>query len=153
MKVRGGILRIGLIAGMAWAAAGTASAQWCWFRTVSGVAFGTYDVFSATPLDSTGTVSITCLLAGNATVALSTGISGSFLQRTMRSGSQTLAYNLFLDAQRQTVWGDGTGGSSIYGPVSIILGTRDLTIYGRVPARQDAGIGAYADTITVTINF
>jgi spore coat protein U-like protein len=28
-----------------------------------------------------------------------------------------------------------------------------ISYYGRVPAQQDAAVGAYSDTVTVTINF
>jgi spore coat protein U-like protein len=29
----------------------------------------------------------------------------------------------------------------------------DFTVYGRIPARQNASVGSYSDTITVTITF
>jgi spore coat protein U domain-containing protein, fimbrial subunit CupE1/2/3/6 len=154
MRNRGFVLRVLLAAGVTCAAAGSAQAQWCWFGTVGGVAFGSYDVFSATPLDSVGSISITCLLAPSPTVSLSPGRSGSFLQRTMVSGANVLNYNLYQDAQRRTIWGDGTGGSSTYGPLNLgFYGTANLSIYGRIPPGQDVAIGAYADTVTVTVNF
>ena len=55
-----------------------------------------------------------------------------------------------------TVWGDGTGGSSkltdgyLLGLITVI---KTYTVYGRIPARQNIPAGAYADTITVTVNY
>ena len=59
-----------------------------------------------------------------------------------------------LDALSVSIWGDGTGGSSHYGPV-VPPPALSVTVivYGRIPARQNRSSGAYIDTITATINF
>jgi spore coat protein U-like protein len=119
------------------------------------VAFGTYDVFSVAPNDTTGSVSLTCNGAHNIVITLSTGSSSSFNPRTMtKPSSETLNYNLYLDAARTSVWGDGNSSTSTYTnanpPNNIAL---SVTIYGRIPAGQDVTAGAYADSVTVTINF
>jgi spore coat protein U-like protein len=65
-----------------------------------------------------------------------------------------LDYNLFLDANRTTIWGDGTGGSSRSGPIMPPLLTQvTVTVYTRIPARQNVRVGHYTDSITATINF
>jgi spore coat protein U-like protein len=72
----------------------------------------------------------------------------------MDGSANSLGYNLYLDAARILVWGDGTGGTSRHGPVAPQLGVPNtLTIYGRIPARQTSPVGAYTDTVTATINF
>ena len=125
----------------------------CTIVTWSGVAFGTYDVMSSSPLDSTGAVLINCdNAATSVTVNLSRGNASTFKTRYLVNGSAHLSYNLFLDAARTTLWGDGTGGSSHYGPVSR-PGLALLTIYGRIPALQDLPAGSYIDTIVATVNF
>jgi spore coat protein U-like protein len=124
--------------------------------TTVGVAFGFYDVFSSAPLDSAGSVTIRCTGLGTGvepiTVALSAGGSGSFQLRTLIRGSDRMSYNLYLDAGRGQIWGDGTGGSLRYASVSrnqpVIL-----TIFGRIPPGQDVSAGTYSDTIVVTVNF
>src|SRR6266852_470073 len=78
--------------------------------SVTGVSFGAYDVFSATALDSTGTITYRCSgSARNISVTLSTGAANSFTPRATSSGTDTLTYNLFTDAAHSTIWGDGTG--------------------------------------------
>ena len=130
----------------------------CSFVSVSGPAFGTYDVFAPAPLDSTGTIGFQCNPGtgnGNVEVSLSAGSSGSFVSRAMRSGSDTLSYNLFLDPAKTQIWGDGTGGSSTF-TASLAGGgwtSVAATIYGRVPPGQNVAAGTYLDTITVTMNW
>jgi spore coat protein U-like protein len=117
--------------------------------SVGGIAFGTYDPFSPVPLDSTGVITLECP-PGLVTVALGTGQSGTFTARAMSGpGGDRLLYNLYLDATRSTVFGDGTGGTST-APFSTERG-RHLPIYARVFAGQDAPAGAYADTVVLTI--
>jgi spore coat protein U-like protein len=127
----------------------------CTITTV-GVAFGFYDVFSSAPLDSAGSVSIRCVGLGTGidpiSISLSTGGSGSFQPRTLIRGSDRMSYNLYLDAGRSQIWGDGTGGSLRYASVSNSQPVT-LTIFGRIPPGQDVSAGTYSDTIVVTVNF
>ncbi len=128
------------------------------------VAFGVYNPLSGTATASTGTVTATCTLVsgGNTTVnvvsSYSTGSSGTFANRTMRSGTNSLTYNLYFDAAYTQVRGDGTGGSQTGGAsFSLTSGSRTQsttsTIYGRAPASQDVAAGTYSDTVTVTITY
>jgi spore coat protein U-like protein len=122
---------------------------------VTGVSFGSYDVYAPAPLDSTGSVIYNCG-AGTATIAidLSRGSGGTFTPRTLLSGASPLDYNLYLDAARTTVWGDNTSGTSNYTAASPPANTDvPITIFARVPAEQDAAVGSYSDTVVVTINF
>jgi spore coat protein U-like protein len=127
----------------------------CSFNSTVGVSFGAYRFFDATPTDSTGSITYTCLLQFSPiTIDLSKGSAPTYVPRQMRKGTDTLNYNLYLDASRVSIWGDGTGGSSRYGPISPPLITPvTVTIYGRIPASQNVRIGSYTDTGTVTINF
>ncbi len=129
----------------------------CAITNTVGVSFGAYDVFSNTPTDAVGSVTYLCqdLGAGLITVDLSKGFSNTYNVRTLRSGGDNLNYNLYLDSGHNTIWGDGTEGSSRYGPLNPTNNSNiDLSIYGRIPARQtNTKVGNYSDTITVTINF
>jgi len=123
--------------------------------SVVGVAFGTYNPFTPTPTDSTGSVVFNCNnFAKNIRVTLGPGQSGTFFSRAMQSGPQSLGYNLFLDAARTIVWGNGTGGTSDYTDNNPPNDTDVvLTVYGRVPAGIDVGVGTYTDTVVATIEF
>ncbi len=114
-----------------------------------GVSFGGYDPFSSLGLDGTGNIAVTCDVSAPYTIGLSPG-NGPYASRTMLSGAHTLTYNLFTDGTRTGVWGDGTGST---GTVSGNGSSANHTVYGRIPARQNAHVGTYSDIITVTVTF
>jgi len=125
--------------------------------TATSVNFGTYDVFVATPDDSTGTITIVCDRNTNPVITSISASpnSGGFNPRKMKltTGTELLNYNLFTNAARTTIWGDGTAGTS---RVSRNLRRNqpvNLTVYGRIPAGQDVRIGSYSETLTVTITY
>lgn len=126
--------------------------------SASGVAFGVYNPFSPAPANTTGTVSVSCTALsglGTYTVALSTGGGGSFTGRKMTNGATTLSYQLYTNAARATIWGNGTGGSSVVnGSYSILSGgSSTFTVYGQAPALQAVRPGSYIDTIIVTVTY
>lgn len=135
-------------------AAPRAHAATCTIAGVTPLAFGTYNVYSAAPVDSAGSLNYDCGAANPPVgVALSAGRAGVFNPRAMYSGTNVLSYNIYVDPSRTTVWTStpvttfssgcqGQCGNGVY-----------VNYYGRVFAQQDAAVGAYSDTITVTINF
>ena len=145
-------------------ACNSAHALDCTFFT-SGVAFGVYDGALATPTDSTGNATLRCTHTGGGavktsyTIALSRGASGSFVQRRLRAGKSVLNYNLFTDAGRTRIWGDGSAGSAIVAgtllvnPGNFVINEVSHPIYGRIPAQQSTDSGIYADQILVTLTF
>jgi spore coat protein U-like protein len=114
-----------------------------------GVNFGAYDPFEPADLDGVGNIGITCDADVSDTISLSSG-TGSYSPRTMTSGADQMAYNLYTNPQRILVWGDGSGGTDT---VSATIRTGQFPIYGRIPARQNVPHGAYGDTIFVTITY
>ncbi len=125
--------------------------------TANGVGFGVYDVYQAAPTDATGTITYRC---GNTDkdirISISQGSSGTFSSRQLRNatGTETLAYNLFLDASFTQIWGDGTGGTSahfIHNPRNNV--DVNLTVFSRLSAGQDAAAGTYSDTVIVTLDY
>jgi spore coat protein U-like protein len=133
--------------------------------TATAVAFGLYNPLIGTPNNTTGSVSVRCQMVANLfdrvdyTVALSAGSSGSYVNRTLRSGINTLNYNLFIDAALSQVWGVNGGATAARsGTMSLFFfaptAQSDLTIYGSIPAGQyNAVPGSYNDTITVTVTY
>lgn len=135
----------------------------CRVRTTP-VRFGIYDPLSMSATLSTGTVVTTCRLRGRlatqvtVTSSLTAGSSGDYLNRTMRLGGNSLIYNLYLDAADTQIAGDGTGGSSTASATLALtlFNSRQRwreTLYGSMPASQDAAPGTYTDSIVVTINY
>lgn len=111
---------------------------------------------TATPLDATSTLTVQCTNTTPYTVALNAGVNAggtsNFGARTMKSGSHTLAYQLYLDAGRSSVWGDGTASSST-SPGTGTGSAQTLTIYGRLPSLANVVPGSYTDTVTVTVSY
>jgi len=125
--------------------------------TTTPASFGNYDVFSSAPLDTTGTIFLQCNDPEKkpmpVTISISSGGSGSFNPRRMRlaGGSGSMNYYLFLDPSRTTIWGDGTGGTSTFTSTIIKTTPLAMTIYGRIPARQNLNAGSYSDNLVVTV--
>jgi spore coat protein U-like protein len=123
------------------------------------VSFGGYNVFSTSPLDSTGTITLSCSNPAQqpiqVTVSIGTGASGSFNPRQMQlaSGSDRMNYYLFLDPSHTIIWGDGTGGTSTFTSTIIRNPNLTATVYGRVPAQQNLSGGSYSDTLLVTVTW
>jgi spore coat protein U-like protein len=117
--------------------------------SATGVAFGAYDPFSSVPLESTGSVSVTCSASTSYTIALSAG-QGSFSNRTMSSGAHLLDYNLYTSSLRSTVWGDGSGATSTVAGSGT---SQSYSVYGSVQALQNAYVGSYTDSVVVTVSF
>ncbi len=122
--------------------------------TTTSVTFGSYHVFSSAHLDSTGSVTYTCDTVSSITIALDRGRAPSFNPRHMLDGTDTVHYNLYLDTAHTTIWGDGTKGTNVYSdPSTPVNKPVTVTIYGRIPARQNVRAGTYTDTVRVIINF
>jgi spore coat protein U-like protein len=75
----------------------------------------------------------------------------------MRLGSgATLNYNVFADAARSIVWGDGTSGTLAVADAYSLSGssvTRNYPVYGRIFGNQNAPVGVYTDSILVALDF
>jgi spore coat protein U-like protein len=133
-----------------------ADALTCTFGSITSVNFGPYDVLGASSTKATGTITYSCTNVGTnslMTMNLSTGTSGTFTNRTLRSGGNVLNYNFYPDAINSQVWGDGNGTTYHYVINPGDKNAHTLTVYGTIPALQDVGVGSYTDTITVTMNF
>ncbi|MGI0490959.1 spore coat U domain-containing protein [Alkalinema pantanalense CENA528] len=161
-------LVLGVITGASAASAGTATANLGTSASVTAnctistapIAFGAYDpiVANATaPLDSTGTVTVTCTNGAPTTVTLgqganaAAGSSDAAPLRQMTNGTSQMAYSLYSDNGYSTVWGNTAGtGTSQNGTGS----AQNLTVYGRVAAGQNLmTTGNYADTVVATVSF
>ena len=155
-------MRRGLIVvavGLGLAALGAAPANAGISCTVSsaGLAFGVYNVLASTANDATGSVTVNCTgdtePANNRILYLSGGGSGNYNARRMLSGANQLNYQIYSNASRTTMWGDGSNGTGSVTVAVAIPGSASATLYGRIPALQSVPSGSYLDTILVTVNF
>ncbi|ACO75506.1 putative lipoprotein [Laribacter hongkongensis HLHK9] len=131
--------------------------------SVTSVAFGTYNVFSPTPLTGTGSVDVSCGGVAGLLVPYDIAISaGAYPQtgvstRRMANGSNMMAYSLYTNATRSIIWGDGTEGSQKISDslTLVLLGnvSRSYPVYGSIPAGQMLTPGSYSDTPTVTLTY
>jgi len=120
------------------------------------VSFGSYDVFSPSPTDASGTITFTCNTNERVTVSIGQSPnSGGFHPRKMRlsGGTDQLDYNLYTDAACTSVWGDGTSGTDTITRRVQKNQPNTLTVYGRIHPRQDVSWGSYTETLTVTITW
>jgi spore coat protein U-like protein len=118
---------------------------------VTGVNFGSYDVFSSSALDTTGNIDVNCPSGVGYSMALTAG-GGTQTQRVMGSGAHTLNYNLYTAANRAVVWGDATSGTVTVNGTGIGVNVNHA-VYGHIPARQNVYAGSYSDIIIVELTF
>ncbi len=129
-------------------------AESCWITSISPLNF-LYDLALTAPTDATGSITIMCdSRVLKVKISLDRGIySMDYSARLMKHDTlnEFLRYNLFISADRNTVWGDGTGGSSTV----VIDGWKNKSstaiIYGRIFPNQNVSAGNYTDRVTVTI--
>lgn len=115
--------------------------------TAAGIAFGSYDplgIHQAAPLEAETRLFVACTRAIAGTITLQPA-HGTVTSAFLVSGSDQLAYALFEDPARATLWrGYSTSGRRR---------TFDVPVYGRIFAAQDVPSGDYADTITARLDF
>jgi len=119
--------------------------------SVQDVLFGSYDPSSLLPSNTIAQFSVMCTGAATLTIAIGPSrTSGNSGGRRMRHGfrSETLAYNLYQDSALTRIWGDGAVGT----PLTVnVAGRHAGRIFGQIFPGQDAWVGAYEDSVTVTV--
>jgi spore coat protein U-like protein len=132
----------------------------CYITTLA-LQFGAIHPSSSAHADSVGQLSVTCTDAPGTPIryslSLSGGLAGAFTPRRMRSGGEAgLKYNLYVDAARSLVWGDGNGGTvNVVGDHRMVGSTvtKHYPVYGRIFAGQNVPAGVYGDSILISLDF
>jgi spore coat protein U-like protein len=128
--------------------------------SMTAVTFANYDPIvtnkSADLLD-TGKVTTTCTNGSSVKITLGqglnadTGSTDAAPLRQMASGTNRLAYFLYSDSGRTTVWGDTVDTSKADTGTGV---ASELTVYGRMPANQNKPAKSdYVDTVRATVTF
>ena len=117
---------------------------------------------SLVPLDSVGSITVTCVRnqgQPTASVLVTIGPSqntGAINVRKLRqqAGADLLEYNLFSDPGRSAVWGTGNQAvvQQVTVPPPVGSAQQVFQIYGRIPPAQNVSVGNYSDTLTLTVN-
>ena len=119
------------------------------------VAFGSYDPIGAnatTPLDASGAITIACTKGSTVTIGLDAGQNAAGSARRMAASPEFLAYDLYQDTTRSTVWGN-SGAGLLGAGTAPSNAPRTFTVYGRVATAQNVGAGSFTDVVLATVNF
>ena len=152
----------------AWCLAGSATSAFrvtatldptCTIQTTPA-AFGHYNPLTTqatSPLDITGSVTITCSKGMATTIGLDRGLHADYAQGTTRAmkhhvRDEYLHYELYQDPIHTTLWGT-SGAHLVVPPVAPDTKPRTYLIFGRIPAGQDVSAGEYHDTVVAIVNF
>jgi len=119
----------------------------------ANLAFGTYNPLAPGAATATTTVTVQCTLLSAYTIGLNagTGSGATVSTRKMTKGADTLDYSLYQDASHAQVWGETVGTDTVAGTGTGVA--QAVTVYGQIPASQNVNVGAYTDTIIVTVNY
>ncbi|MBU9437831.1 spore coat U domain-containing protein [Burkholderia multivorans] len=119
--------------------------------------FGTNGVL-ATAINQQTTLNVTCTNTTPYNVGLDAGtVTGSSVASRLMAGTSTgnttttVAFQLYQDAGRTTIWGNTQGTNTVAG-----TGTgaaQSLTVYGQVPAQATPKPDTYQTTVTATVYF
>lgn len=132
--------------------------------TAGLLSFGVYDTLISAATDSTGSLTIVCTpavgdpLTTTYTITLAGTGTGGDSVRSISFSTHRLHYQLYKDAARLQVWGNG--GSSGLGVTSSVTSSGPLvsavqvhTVYARLPGQQIVPAGTYAGSLLVTIDY
>ena len=134
----------------------------------TGLAFGAYQPLTFTgklisqDVDSLATISVICYnmqTGGTYTIALGPSMVGSDNRVDIRylanaSDNDFMAFNVYTDTNRTTVWGDGATGALINGSIPTGTSNSSLWVYGRIPAGQNTlKPGSFSGSFTLTLTY
>jgi spore coat protein U-like protein len=123
------------------------------FVSASLLNFGNNVGLLTSAVNATTTLGVQCSNGTSYNVGLDAGLNGggNINARKMVLGANSVAYQLYQNSGRTTVWGNTVGTNTVAG-----MGTgnsQSLTVYGTVPAQTTPPAGTYNDTITVTVTY
>ena len=128
----------------------------CNVTTSDAVAFGSsINNLNGAAINGTGALHVQCTTGSTPSIALGQGLndadgSETAPQRRMKANtSDYLAYDLYSDEERTTVWGAGTAAVGITPNGS----DQTINVYGKIAAGQNAAPGgSYSDSAAGTVS-
>jgi spore coat protein U-like protein len=125
----------------------------CQVNAASDLNFGTTGVIND-PLLAASEIEVQCTNGTPYDIGLNAGTgAGSSTSTRFMTGpdAETVAYSLYEDAARATVWGDTIGSDTVAG-----IGTgspQTFPVYGEVEVQATPSAGTYTDVVTVTLTY
>ncbi|HZF28383.1 MAG TPA: spore coat U domain-containing protein [Gammaproteobacteria bacterium] len=113
---------------------------------------------ASTPVNATGTISMTCTQGVSYSIALNagqgSGATVALRKLTRAAGTDTLSYRLYRDSGRSQLWGNGLSGTGTVAATGAGIQTvLQHTVYGTLPAQAVPRVGQYSDVVTVTVTY
>lgn len=130
----------------------------CLQQAATDISHDVYDPLAADD-DATGTITVRCTNGTPYSIALNVGTGGgSFGTRTLDdTAGGKLNFNLYRNAVRNEVWGDGSSSTYTVSGTGAGLGVpqeQSHTVYSRIPAGQNTvAPGSYSSIILVSITY
>ena len=129
--------------------------------TATPIVFGSYNGIAKSEIQNVANVTVRCndlLVDASFTISVSPGQSGNAMSRYLASGPSRLIYQVYTDAARTRVAGDGSAGTvSPAGSVLALAGigttSSSVQLYPVVAAGQSPAPGTYTDTLTVLVSY
>ncbi len=132
--------------------------------TPAPLAFGVYASNATSPTTAIAPVTVLCtggVSAGTLTLAAGNSGAGALRQMTGVIATNKLSYNLFqpisgsplAGCASSTPWGSTTGGHGTGLAVTGLTLAAVFNVCGSIPAGQNVGADAYADSVVVTLEF
>ncbi len=127
-------------------------------NTFGSISFGDYNdlanLIDGRSFGSAGGSSfgLQCSDGTDYSIALSSGQNATGSQRRMVNAGSFVSYNLYQDAGRTQLWGDGGAtGTALSGTGN--GSDQEVIVFGRVPPQPTPAPGTYSDTVQVTITW
>jgi spore coat protein U-like protein len=122
--------------------------------TATPLVFGSYSPYAATSAKSISRLKVLCTLNTPYNIALDQGngkLASTRLRTMSEPGGKVIRYILSRNPTYTINWGNTIGVDTVVGQGS---GTQQyLIVYGKIPAKQNVGMGIYRDVVNVSIIF
>ena len=122
------------------------------YVSATNLNFGTVGALVSN-VDAASSITVQCTKGTTYAIGLNagTGPGATVGNRLMTHGAQQVAYSLYSNSSRTTVWGNTVGADTVSGTGN--GSAQVLTVHGRVPAQTTPAPAAYSDTIIVTVTY
>ena len=127
--------------------------------TTSGLRFGNLSASAALHARALGTLVLSCHGRTGEEIRYRVQLTpgqGTYRQRVMRSGTNTVVYNLYLDSAGTRVWGDGSDNSVELSGTVRLQGTffsHLYPLYARILSVPAANPKSYVDNVAVQFEY
>ena len=121
----------------------------CTIGTPDTLSFGGAITSTGSAITAQANIPVTCSNGGSYKVFLDNGLNYASSTRRMANGSNYMSYALYSDSARSTAFPVDATGSALTGTASLV----NTVVYGTIPAQATPPVGAYADTLQITVRY